>query len=259
MPEIVPTSDSTRALPSCSRIAYRPADRLNRRRASNSRPRDSYLFLLFPSLFVFLFPLFTLTTCDFKRFSPCRELSSSLDTPAPRAFLSFPTFLLAPLFPSLPRSSISSVFHNNARFGYPAAARIQPNKFHFSLGRFPFDGSRLGAIPSRHVAYARSANKGLFRLVVADMIYGKGEGNVVGRVETGLQLRPRYKGSGVIGDARPLSPLRAPTCTNATTCHLERGKEASERTRRRKKEEGQSGALEKRLSAVKNAASSSFA
>lgn len=47
MPEIVPTSDSTRALPSCSRIAYRPADRLNRRRASNSRPRDSYLFLSF--------------------------------------------------------------------------------------------------------------------------------------------------------------------------------------------------------------------
>lgn len=44
-----------------------------------------------------------------------------------------------------------------------------------------------------------------------------------------------------------------PTCTNATTCHLERRKEASERTRRRKKEERQSGALEKRLSAVKNA------
>lgn len=139
--------------------------------------------------------------------------------------------------------------------------RREPNRINSTSpsGWFPFDGSRLGAIPSRHVAYARSANKGLFRLVVADMIYGKGEGNVVGRVETGLQPRPRCKGSGVIGDARPLSPLRAPTCTNATTCHLERGKEASERTRRRKKEEGQSGALEKRLSAVKNAGSSSFA
>lgn len=237
MPEIVPTSDSTRALPSCSRIAYRPADRLNRRRASNSRPRDSYLFLLFPTLFVSLFPLFTLTTCDFKRFSPCRELSSSLDTPAPRVFLSFPTFLLALLFPSLPHSSTSSVFHNNARFGYAAAAPTQPNKFHFSLGRFPFDGSRLGAIPSRHVAYARSANKGLFRLVVADMIYGKGESNVVGRVETGLQPRPRYKGSGVIGDARPLSPLRAPTCTNATRRVISReGKRrARERGGERKK------------------------
>lgn len=138
MPEIVPTSDSTRALPSCSRIAYRPADRLNRRRASNSRPRDSYLFHFFPSLFVFLFPLFTLTTCDFKRFSPCRELSSSLDTPPPRVFLSSPTFLLALPFPSLPASSTSSVFHNKPRFGYPAAARTQPNKFHFSLGIVSF-------------------------------------------------------------------------------------------------------------------------
>lgn len=257
MPEIVPTSDSTRALPSCSRIAYRPADRLNRRRASNSRPRDSYLFLSFFPL-PLCFPFSTFYAYHL-RFQTILALPRALDTPPPRVFLSFPTFLLALLFPSLPRSSTSSVFHNNARFGYPAAARTQPNKFDFSLGRFPFDGSRLGAIPPRHVAYARSANKGLFRLVVADMIYGKGESNVVGRVETGLQPRPRYKGSGVIGDARPLSPLRAPTCTNATTCHLERGKEASERTRRRKKEERQSGALEKRLSAVKNAGSSSFA
>lgn len=48
------------------------------------------------------------------------------------------------------------------------------------------------------------------------------------------------------GCYRGLLAPPAPTCTNATTCHLERGGGGGERR--------QSGALEKRLSAVKNAA-----
>lgn len=48
------------------------------------------------------------------------------------------------------------------------------------------------------------------------------------------------------GCYRGLLAPPAPTCTNATTCHLERGGRGGERR--------QSGALEKRLSAVKNAA-----
>lgn len=87
------------------------------------------------------------------------------------------------------------------------------------------------------------------------------------RVSEGVRTRVYYTGAST--SASTSAPLHAPTCANATTCHLETRCKAGTRAGARgeagngsiegARKREQSGALEKRLSAVKNAGTSSFA